>query len=223
LRSPILAALLYGTRAAAISQTLWHGTRNRITELSQRAPPIFGWAAIMLSISPHSSFTFFEFCISKFIKMGSLWTQLLTTECGPMPNLMVALQNIGGALCSVPQSLPRGHCSTASPGKGQTLCKVWLAFIERRCCSNEAKMRKPSKLAGMPQTNETISATSRPKFTILCGLVEEILLLKIFPIDDTCLNCEDIAQQSCAMVPRWRFFGSCISSDARAPYFRPAF
>ena len=24
-------------------------------------------------------------------------------ECGPMPNLMVALLNIGGALCSTPQ------------------------------------------------------------------------------------------------------------------------
>jgi len=26
-------------------------------------------------------------------------------ECGPMPNLMAALPNIGGALCSTPQSL----------------------------------------------------------------------------------------------------------------------
>jgi len=26
-------------------------------------------------------------------------------ECGPMPNVMVALANIGGALCSMPQSL----------------------------------------------------------------------------------------------------------------------
>jgi len=26
-------------------------------------------------------------------------------ECGPMPNLMVALPNIGGALCSTPQTL----------------------------------------------------------------------------------------------------------------------
>jgi len=27
----------------------------------------------------------------------------LKLECGPMPNLMVALPNIGGALCSTPQ------------------------------------------------------------------------------------------------------------------------
>jgi len=30
-------------------------------------------------------------------------------ECGPMPNVMVALPNIGGALCSTPQSLADGH------------------------------------------------------------------------------------------------------------------
>ena len=55
LRSPILAALLHGTPAAGISQTLRCGTRNGIRELSQRAPPVFGWAAITLGISPHSS------------------------------------------------------------------------------------------------------------------------------------------------------------------------
>ena len=32
-----------------------------------------------------------------------------TLECGPMPNLMVALRNIGGALCSTPQSLADAH------------------------------------------------------------------------------------------------------------------
>jgi len=55
LRCPILAALLHGTPAAGVSQTLWHGTRNGIMELSQRAPPIFGWAAITLGICPCSS------------------------------------------------------------------------------------------------------------------------------------------------------------------------
>jgi len=30
-------------------------------------------------------------------------------ECGPMPNLMVALPNIGGALFSTPQSLADAH------------------------------------------------------------------------------------------------------------------
>jgi len=48
-RFPILAALLHGTRAAAVSQTLWIGTRNGITELAQMAPPIFGREAITLA------------------------------------------------------------------------------------------------------------------------------------------------------------------------------
>ena len=34
-------------------------------------------------------------------------------ECGPMPNVMVALPNIGGALCSTPQSFADAHYLTA--------------------------------------------------------------------------------------------------------------
>jgi len=34
-------------------------------------------------------------------------------ECGPMPNVMAALPNIGGALCSMPQSLADAHYLTA--------------------------------------------------------------------------------------------------------------
>jgi len=62
LRSPILPALLHGTSAAGVSQTLRHGTRNGIAELSQRAPPMFGWAAITLGIGPHSSCMSNEMC-----------------------------------------------------------------------------------------------------------------------------------------------------------------
>ena len=45
-----------------------------------------------------------------FMKKVSLiaWNNL-ELECGPMPNLMVALPNIGGALCSTPQSLADAH------------------------------------------------------------------------------------------------------------------
>ena len=64
-----------------------------------------------------------------------------------MPNVMAALPNIGGALCSTPQSLAATH--------------YWSAV------SNAAKTRNPMKFAGVPQTNETISAASGPKFTIL--------------------------------------------------------
>ena len=67
-----------------------------------------------------------------------------------MPNLMVALPNIGGALCSTPQRLADAH--------------YWMP------CSYAAKTQNPLKFAGVPQTNETISAVSEPKFTILLGL-----------------------------------------------------
>jgi len=77
-----------------------------------------------------------------------------------MPNMMVALPNVGGALCSTPQSLADAHYYVP--------------------CSNVAKTRKPLKVAGVPQTPETISAASMPKFTILWSHVEEILLLNKF-------------------------------------------
>jgi len=57
---------------------------------------------------------------------------------------------------------------------------VWLTPTIRVPCSNAAKTRNPLKLPVVPQTNETISAASGPKFTILWGHVEEILLLNKF-------------------------------------------
>jgi len=77
-----------------------------------------------------------------------------------MPKVMVALPNIGSALCSTPPSLADAHYYMP--------------------CSNAAKTWKPLKVAGVPQTPETISAASGPKFTILCGHVEEILQLNTF-------------------------------------------
>jgi len=106
-----------------------------------------------------------------------------------MPNVMAALPNIGGALCSTPQSLADAQYWSGVP------------------CRNAAKTRNPLQLAGVPQTTGSISAATGPKFTMLWGHVEQILLLnKFFPIVDTCLSCDDIARQCPAMVPRWWFF-----------------
>ena len=80
-----------------------------------------------------------------------------------MPNLMVALPNTGGALCSTPQSLADAHYYSAS--------------------SNAAKTRNPLNFAGVPQTNEPISVDSEPKFTILWGHVGEVLLFNKFISD----------------------------------------
>jgi len=68
-----------------------------------------------------------------------------------MPNVMVALPNIGGALCSTPQTLSHAHYYMP--------------------CSNADKTQNPLKLAGVPQTNERLSAARGPKFSIVrtCG------------------------------------------------------
>jgi len=62
---------------------------------------------------------------------------------------MVALPNTGGALYSTPQSLAHAH--------------YYMPY------SNAAKTRNQLKFGGVPQTYETISAASGPKFTILWG------------------------------------------------------
>jgi len=77
-----------------------------------------------------------------------------------MPNVMTALPNIGGALCSTPQSL--------------------LTPTTRVPCSNATKTRNPLQFTGVPQTRQQISAANGPKFTVLSGHVEEVLLFNKF-------------------------------------------
>jgi len=64
----------------------------------------------------------------------------------------------------------------------------------------------------VPQTGKPISAASGPKFTILSGHVEEVLLFNKF-FSDICLSCEDIARQSCAMGHRRRFLRPVFSAS----------
>ena len=125
-----------------------------------------------------------------------------------MPNLMVALPNVGGALYSTPQSLADAH--------------YWMP------CSNDAKTQNPLKFVGVPQTNETISAVSGPKFTILSGHLEEMLLLNKFFSD--CRYMPYLQRYSptklcdgAQMAIFGDFFASCICSEPRAAGFRPAF
>jgi len=50
-------------------------------------------------------------------------------------------------------------------------------------------------------------------------------LTSFFPIVDMCLSCEDIARQSCTMMPRWRFLRRfCVLhfSELRSARFKPA-
>jgi len=71
-------------------------------------------------------------------------------------------------------------------------------------------------LQGCPKLANRSQPLVGRKFTMLSGHVEEVFLLNS-------LTSEDIAWQSCAMVPKCRFFASCIFSKPRVAHFRPAF
>ena len=64
---------------------------------------------------------------------------------------------------------------------------VWLTPSTRVPCSNAAKTRNPLKFAWVPQIRQQISAVSGPKFTILSGHVEEVLLFYKFFSDCRCM------------------------------------
>jgi len=151
--------------------------------------------------------------------VDAIVSQQKQLECGPMPRVMVALPDIGGVLYSTPHSLADAHYTSFWQLKRLVTLLTYrrytnnCIYLSRVPCSNVAKTRNPLKFAGVPQTTGSISVASGPKFTILWGHLEDILLPnKFFPIVDTCLSCEDIARQSYAMVPRWRFLATfCMS------------
>ena len=89
---------------------------------------------------------------------------------------MVALPNIGGALCSTPQSLADAHYYMP--------------------CSNAPKTRNLLKFAGVPQTRQQISAVSRPKYTILPGHVEEVGLLLLNKFFSDCRHMPSLRRYS---------------------------
>ena len=107
---------------------------------------------------------------------------------------------------------------------------VWLTPTSRVQCSNAAKTRKPLKFAGMPQNGKPISAEplvgrSSPYCkdmwrrhccltSFFFRLLIHALVAKIYPVK---------VVRWCADGDFCIIFASCISSEPRAPYFRPAF
>ena len=93
--------------------------------------------------------------------------------------------------------------------------------------SNAAKTLNPLKLAGVPQTNERISAASGPKFTIIVGHVGEVLLFNtFFRLSIHALVAKIWPDKVVGWCPDGDFgdvFGSCICSEPRAAPFRPVF
>jgi len=85
----------------------------------------------------------------------------------------------------------------------------WRLILE--CCAVMLPSRETRwKLQGCPKLanrSQPLVGRSSPYYedmwTYCC-------LTSFFPIVDTCLSCEDIARQSCRMVPRWRYFGDFL-------------
>ena len=104
-----------------------------------------------------------------------------------MSNVMAALPNIGAALWSAPQF-------------------GWRPILECRAVMLPRRETRWN-LQGcpkLPDRSQPLLGRSSPYYGSMWR--RYCCLTSFFPIVDTCLSCEDIARQSCAMVPRWRFF-----------------
>jgi len=85
--------------------------------------------------------------------------------------------------------------------------KVWLTPTTTCRAVTLPKRETSWNLVGCPK----LTKRSQPLVGRSSPYYEDIwrtycCLTSFFPIVDTCLSCEDIAQQSCAMVPIRRFF-----------------
>jgi len=143
--SPILAALLHGTRPAGVSQTLRRGARNGITELSQTAQPIVGWAAITLGIGPHSMDFYFWATVCKTVR------PMLSDRC-PVCMSCLSVCDVGVLWSNVwtdqdetwhagrPRTWP--HCvrwgpSSPSPKRGQRPPVLGLCLLLPNGCRDQ--------------------------------------------------------------------------------------
>jgi len=110
----------------------------------------------------------------------------------------VTLPNIGDALCSTPQSLLDCHIVT----------------LPRR--ETRWDLQECPKLT---QRSQPLVGRSSPYYKDMWR--RYCCLTSFFPIVNICLSCEDIARQTCAMVPRWPILGDFLSpafSASRAQY-----
>jgi len=104
--------------------------------------------------------------------------------------------------------------------------KVWLMPTSRVPCRAVTLRRREThwNLQGclkLANRSQPVVGWSSPYYEDMWR--RYCCLTNFFQIANKCLRCKDMARQNCAMVPRWRFFASCIYSEPRAARFRPAF
>ena len=125
----ILAVLLHSTPAVRVSQTLQRWTDG--------APPIFGRAAIMLGIGPHSSlaFYFFQFFAGKWF--------FTARKCSPWLQWSLVCQEQQGR-----HSSARRKCCTlweewagrqfSDPTENSDICLVYYSMLQ---CASHSNIR----------------------------------------------------------------------------------
>ena len=97
---------------------LWDGAQ--LATFGDFLGPAFPASHVQHISDLHSKFALRPQHVQSMVNIQSLTAEIrrgkkeeernrMKLECGPMPNLMVALPNIGGALCSTPQSLADAH------------------------------------------------------------------------------------------------------------------
>ena len=80
----------------------------------------------------------------------------------------------------------------------------WRPLLECRRCQDAKTVEINPKLT---KRSQPLVGRSSP----YCKDMGKVLLFnRVFPIVDTCLSCEDMARQICAMVRRWRIFGDFL-------------
>ena len=72
-----------------------------------------------------------------------------------------------------------------------------------------ANMQSETGFSSSHQLKSYVTSKSRLKLAALAVLSADAGLLVL--IVDTCLSCEDVARQCCAMVPRWQSFGDFLA------------
>jgi len=120
-----------------------------------------------------------------------------------MPNVMATLPNRGGALCSTPQFgwRPLLDCRAVMLPRHETRWHL-------QGCPKLANRSQPQVGRSSPYCRD---------------IWERYCCLTSFFLLSICALVAKIQPDKCAMVPKWRFFVSRISSEPRAAHFRHAF
>ena len=125
------------------------------------------------------------------LSVSNFVQKLLKLECGPMPNVM----------------LP---CRTKWRPLFNAAKFGWRSLLDCRAVTLPRRETGWNLLECPKLTKRSQPLVGRSSQYCEDMWGRYCCLTSFFLIVDTCLSCEDIARQSCAMVPRWRFLATSL-------------